>query len=99
MNLLLADGAAGAQKGGSYITIIMMVAIFAIFYFLLIRPQQKRQKELQRQIQGVQKGDKIVTAGGVKGNVLDVKEETVMVDSKGTQLEVMKPYIAQVIKK
>lgn len=97
MNLLLAEQApANAQSG--YVTIIMFVAIFAVFYFLLIRPQQKRQKELQRQIQAIKKGDKVVTNGGIKGVIQDVREDVLVIKSGETQMEVMKPYVAQVLK-
>jgi preprotein translocase subunit YajC len=99
MNLLLAEAAA-APKGffQQYGGIFMIIAIFAIFYFLLIRPQQKRQKELQRQIQQLKKGDKIVTVGGIRGTVLEIRDEALLVDSSGTKVEVLKAYVAQVIK-
>lgn len=100
MNLYAQDAAsAGSQGGGSYMTIIMMVAIFAIFYFLLIRPQQKRQKQLQMQINQMKKGDDVITAGGIKGKVIDIDGDTVKIESSGTQFEVMKSHIGQVLPK
>lgn len=59
---------AGAQ-GGSMMSLVMMVAIFAIFYFLMIRPQQKKQKELKAMIEALQKGDEVLTAGGIIGRI------------------------------
>jgi preprotein translocase subunit YajC len=88
-----------ATQGGGLMPIVMMVAIFAVFYFLLIRPQQKRQKELQRQIQSIKKGDEVVTAGGVKGKVIETKQDAIIVESEQTKLEIMKAYVAQVISK
>jgi|YNPMSStandDraft_2_1061718.scaffolds.fasta_scaffold14488_3 preprotein translocase subunit YajC len=95
MDILFAQN---APQNSGIVTLIMMAAIFAIFYFLLIRPQQKRQKELQRQIQAIKKGDKIVTAGGIKGVVEEVKEETLVISTQGTRIEILKPYVGQVIK-
>ncbi len=70
----------GQGGGGSMMTtLIMFGAIFFIFYFMIIRPQQKRQKERQKLLSGVQKGDKIVTIGGVYGTVVGVEEKTILV--------------------
>ncbi len=70
----------GAQGGGSMTsTIIMFGAIIFIFYFMIIRPQQKRQKERQKLLSSVQKGDKIVTIGGIYGSVIGVEEKTILV--------------------
>jgi len=93
------EQAGGQAQGGGLVTIIMMVAIFAVFYFLLIRPQQKRQKELQKQIQQLKNGDEVVTTGGIKGKIVEVKEDVIIVDSEGTKVAVLKPYVAQVLRK
>lgn len=69
-----------AQAGGGWETIIMIVALFAIFYFLMIRPQQKKQKEIQKFRTGVEKGDRIITAGGIYGTVRQVKESSFIVE-------------------
>ncbi|MCR6096984.1 preprotein translocase subunit YajC [Salipaludibacillus agaradhaerens] len=63
--------------------IIMLVVMFAIFYFLLIRPQQKRQKKIQEMHAALQKGDKIVTIGGLHGTIdaIDENQVVIMVDS------------------
>lgn len=65
--------------GGLISTLIMFGAIFAIFYFMIIRPQQKRAKEREAMISAVQKGDKVVTSGGMHGVVEGVEEKTVLV--------------------
>lgn len=93
-------GEKAAAKGGllsqGAAPILMLVAMFAIFYFLLIRPQQKRQKELKRKISEMREGDKVVTGGGVKGKVEKIKEDSVIVNSNGVSVEVVKGYIQQV---
>lgn len=87
-NLILMQAAAA---GGGWETIIMIVALFAIFYFLMIRPQQKKQKEIQKYRAGVQKGDKVVTAGGIFGTVRQVKENSFMIEiDKNVCIEVDK---------
>ncbi|MEM9139271.1 MAG: preprotein translocase subunit YajC [Pseudomonadota bacterium] len=67
--------AAGAPGGGSFITsLVPLVLIFVIFYFLLIRPQQKRAKEHKNMVENLRKGDQVVTGGGILGKVTRVKE-------------------------
>jgi preprotein translocase subunit YajC len=68
-----AQGAAGA--GGAIASFVPLILIFAIMYFLLIRPQQKRVKEHQKMVQALRRGDQIVTQGGVIGKVSKVKED------------------------
>ena len=69
----------GNGGGGSFIsTIIMFGAIFLIFYFMIIRPQQKRSKEREKMLSNVQKGDKVVTSGGLHGTIAGLDEKTVL---------------------
>lgn len=76
MNLLsLLLQAADAPGKPSWSPILMMVLIFAIFYFFMIRPQQKRQKEIKKQRENMKAGDKVVTSGGIYGKVRDIKED------------------------
>lgn len=65
--------------GGIFSTILMFAFIIAIFYFMIIRPQQKRQKERQKLLDSVQKGDKVITIGGVHGVVEGVEEKTLLI--------------------
>lgn len=81
MNYLLAmappsDGGGG---GGFISTIIMFGAIFLIFYFMIIRPQQKRAKEREKLLSNLQKGDKIVTNGGIHGTIAGLDEKTALI--------------------
>ena len=69
-----------AAGGGSAQFLIMMVLIFGVMYFLMIRPQQKKQKELVKFRNALEKGQKIVTAGGIYSTVKEVKEGYVLVE-------------------
>lgn len=84
MNLLsiLLQAAAPAAGGGasSYSGILMMVLIFVVFYFFMIRPQSKRQKEIKKQREAMQVGDKVVTSGGIYGKVKELKDTTVIIE-------------------
>lgn len=74
--ILLQDA---AQQGGLS-SIFMIVALIAIFYFFMIRPQQKRQKEIRKFREGISKGDSIVTAGGIYGKVRDIAENYFIIE-------------------
>lgn len=68
------------QGGGGMLgTLVMFGLIIFIFYFMIIRPQSKRQKERQQMLNSIKKGDKIVTVGGVHGTVVGVDEKTLLV--------------------
>jgi preprotein translocase subunit YajC len=78
LNLIAMTPGGGDAGGGIFSTIVMFALIIAIFYFLIIRPQQKRQKERQKLLDSVQKGDKVVTIGGVHGVVEGVEDKTLL---------------------
>ncbi len=67
------------QQGGfDWTVIVFLVVIFAVFYFLMIRPQRKRQKEHQQLTQGLKRGDRVITAGGIYGEIDVLDEESVV---------------------
>lgn len=68
----------GEKKMDMFMTILPLLFMFAIFYFLLIRPQQKRQKKVQEMIASIQKGDKIITIGGMHGTIDALDEDKVI---------------------
>lgn len=70
--VLLAQGMAGATP------IVLMVGMFAVFYFLLIMPQQRKQKKWQAMLSQIKPGDKVVTSGGLTGAVMSVKDDAVV---------------------
>ena len=84
MNFLTATPAAGGM--GS--TDIMMVLMIAIFYFMLIRPENKRKKEAEEMRSAVKKGDKVVTIGGITGVVVDVKENKFVLETGADQVRI-----------
>ena len=75
----LADGGVGGAAGG-FASMVPLVLIMVIFYFLLIRPQQKRFKAHKTMISELKKGDKVITAGGLYAKVVDVKEDDLKVE-------------------
>ena len=78
MEYLFAMAPQGEGGGGLMSTLIMFGAIFLIFYFMIIRPQQKRAKEREKLLSIIQKGDKVVTSGGLHGVVAGLDEKTVL---------------------
>lgn len=87
--------------GGSLIsTFIMFGAIFLIFYFMIIRPQQRRSKEREKMLSNVQKGDKVVTSGGLHGIVAGLDEKTVLLQvSENVKMKFERSAIANIIAK
>jgi preprotein translocase subunit YajC len=70
----------GQAGGGSMMgTVVMFGLIILIFYFMILRPQQKKQKDRQKLLESVQKGDKVITVGGVHGTVIGIEDKTVLV--------------------
>ena len=88
------------QAGSMWTTVIMFVAIIAIFYFLIIRPQKKRDKETKAMLDAMKKGDKIITIGGIHGTVVAVKEQTVVIKvDDNTRIEFTKSAVSTVVNK
>lgn len=93
-------GTAPSASGmaGMLSTFLPMIAIFAIFYFFLIRPQNKKQKETEKMIAALKKGDKVVTIGGIHGVISSTKEKTVVVKvDDNTKIEFNRTAIATVV--
>ena len=95
-------GAPGGQGGTtqSLIGLLPFVAIFGIFYFLMIRPQQKQRKETQRMLSELKKGDKVITIGGVHGVIQSVRESAVILKvDENCKIEFSRSAIASVKEK
>jgi len=88
----------GAQGGGSvFASILPLVLIFVVFYFLLIRPQQKKAKEHRAMLGALKKGDKVITSGGVYGIIENVGTNTITIKiAENTKVKFGKSYIAAV---
>ena len=100
MEYLIAMAPQGGQQGGGGMvgTLIMFAAIFAIFYFMIIRPQQKRQKEKEKMLNALKKGDKIMTSGGIHGVVAGMDEKTVLIEvAKDVKIKFERSAITTVI--
>ena len=94
-------GAAGGAGGGAaaFQQIIPLVFMFVIFYFLLIRPQQKKAKEHKALLESMKKGDTVITAGGVHGKVTAVENELVTLEvAQNVNIKITKSYIATIKK-
>ncbi len=104
INLLYAYGMTGQTQGegsggGSPMSLIfMIIAIFAVMYFLMIRPQQKQKKQHQSMLSQLSKGDKIVTSGGMHATVVGVKDNTVIIKiADNVKVEVNRSSISQIV--
>lgn len=78
-NLILLEDTA-QPMGGGLSSILMIVALIAIFYFMMIRPQQKQQKRIRQFREGLKEGDRIITAGGIHGKIVGVRDDSFMID-------------------
>jgi preprotein translocase subunit YajC len=92
--------AAGGMPGGDLMTFLPMIAIFVVFYFLLIRPQQKKAKEAKAMLDALQKGDEVVTAGGLLGRITALTDQYVTVEvAENTEIIVQRGAISQLLPK
>ena len=92
-----AEGAAGGLEGIK--TFIPLILMFVIFYFLLIRPQQKRQKEHKALLAGLQRGDDVVTAGGIMGRITNVADNFVTIEvAEKVRIKIVRGQIMSVVK-
>lgn len=81
MSILLQMGSQASGSGSSYSMLIALVAVFAIMYFMTIRPQKKRQKEEQEMRSSIEIGDEIITIGGIVGRVVTIREEDIIIET------------------
>ena len=98
MDLLYAFTQPGEQGSGGFAAFLPLILMFAIIYFLLIRPQMRKQKRQQQMLGGLRKGDHVITRGGIYGKIEGFKgkdDSQVLLDiGKGTKITVARPYIA-----
>ena len=97
---VLRDSTRWSGSAAFFVQIMPLLFIFVIFYFLMIRPQQRRMKAHQATIAAVKKGDNVVTAGGVLGKVTKVTDEEVEVEiAQGTRVRIVKSTLSHVLDK
>ncbi len=101
MELLFAMAPQGGEGGSGLVsTLIMFGAIFLIFYFMIIRPQQKRAKEKEKMLSNLEKGDKVVTNGGIHGVIAGLEDKTaLLMVSENTKIKVERSAITTVLAK
>jgi preprotein translocase subunit YajC len=88
-----------SPEGGAnpFSMLLPIVGMLAIFYFLLIRPQQKRQKEMQKMIEALRKGDKVVTASGIVGTVAGLRDDMIVLQiADNVKIEMLKSAVTGV---
>lgn len=91
---------AGQGEMNTFAFLMPFILIFVIMYFFMIRPQVKKQKMHQAMIQSLQKGDKVVTNGGLYGKIVGVKEKTFLIQiADNTKVEILKTAVAQKVEK
>ncbi|MBA4148534.1 MAG: preprotein translocase subunit YajC [Verrucomicrobia bacterium] len=96
---LIAMGAPPAQGQEAppfYITMAPFILMLVVFYFILIRPQQKKAKQHQELLKGLRSGDKVLTSAGILGTVISVKEKSVTLRSADTKIEILKSAVAEI---
>ncbi len=95
-----AHAQAAAQQPSMLASFIPLILIFLIFYFLLIRPQQKKQKEHKVLLDSIKRGDEILSSGGILGKVIKVDNDKLTVEiAKGVNVIIIRSTVADVIKK
>ena len=99
--LIFAMAPQGGEGGGGLVsTLIMFGAIFLIFYFMIIRPQQKRAKEKEKLLSNLEKGDKVVTNGGIHGVIAGLEDKTaLLMVSENTKIKIDRTAITTVLAK
>ncbi len=88
MTTLLLEAAPTPNAGSGLGTIIMLVAMIAIFYFLMYRPQKKQEKETNDMRNALAVGDEITTIGGIIGKIIQIKEETILIETSGDKTKI-----------
>ena len=96
-----AQAAGAPSAGAAFAQFLPIILIFVIFYFLLIRPQQKKMKDLKAMVEAVRRGDQVLTAGGIIGKVVKVGDDNVLEIeiAEGVKVKVVKHTITQVMSK
>ena len=98
MNLMFGLETAPANSSSGWMTIILMVAMLAAFYFFAIRPQKKQEKEINAMRNALTVGDEVTTTGGIIGKIVSIKDETCVIETShdGTKIRLLKTSISRV---
>lgn len=102
IHFLGAAGTGGAQQSNPLMNFLPLILIIGIMYFLLLRPQAKKQKEHRAMLESLEKGDKVITTGGIVGTIAGIKDKEsflIVKIAENVKVEIARSAIAQVIKK
>ncbi len=100
ISVAFAAGNAPAARPSGWMQLIPLILIFAVLWFILIWPQQRRQKQHKKMIESLKKGDKIVTVGGIHGVVTFIGDNTIIIKvDENTKLEISKNAVAAILEK
>jgi preprotein translocase subunit YajC len=104
MNLSALMAFAAPQQSGqssapAWTGLVPLVVLIVVFYFILIRPQQKRAKEQATMLKSVRPGDKVLTTGGILGTVITVKEKSASIRSADSKMEIAKSAITEIVER
>jgi preprotein translocase subunit YajC len=97
VNWAYAQGAAAAPDGGGTLTgfVLPMIFMVVIFYFLLIRPQQKKAKEHKALLENLKRGDRVITSGGILGTIVNIDDQIVSLEvADKVRIDIARPYVA-----
>jgi len=96
--LMLTGATTGNDAGSMIVTVLMLVAVFVVFYFFGIRPQKKQEKQQAEMRNNLQVGDEITTIGGIIGKVVSIKDETCVIETsrERTKIRILKSAISRV---
>ncbi len=95
VNWAYAANGAGGQDWSNMFPLLMMLSIFVIFYFLLIRPQQQKAKEHKQFLENLKRGDRVITSGGIVGEITAITDQILTLEiADKVRVEVGRPYVA-----
>ena len=96
----MGQGGAGGAGAGGFSAFVPLILMFVIFYFLLIRPQQKRQKQTQAMIGSLRNGDKVVTSAGIYGTIAGIKDDVIILKiADNVKVEILKSAVSGLVNK
>ena len=90
--------AAAPQAGSPYGMLVTMALIFAIFYFMMIRPQQRKEKERRKTIETLRAGQRVIFAGGLIGTIAEVKQYTFVIETVSGKIEIARGAVNRILK-
>lgn len=97
--LLFAPQSADGESSGGYSTMIMLLLLIVVFWLFFIRPQSRKNKEIKKFREGLKKGDRVITIGGIHGKILEVNETTIILETEGQgKLKLEKSAVSQEFK-